>query len=214
MIFNLEAAVVLGIIAALFYGFCALFPTFSYVGTPFVLAALTLGISGSAEFFLGMQPRIGLVMPVWWVGVGLFAFNIMIFWGPLPFYALLTTTALLVYWRRVSLEKTKWLAAQRALRDYEADDKLPLQERGQLIRSALFCTTWTRTRPEHILHNQNAMRYLLRDLGEWLTADERSTINAMLAELTSRYRQRYIRQVSEFLEHKGESHGIGQFRAS
>ncbi|NHZ90226.1 hypothetical protein F2P45_14555 [Massilia sp. CCM 8733] len=214
MMFNLEAAVVLGIIAALFYGFCALFPAFSYVGTPFVLAALTLGIGGAAEFFLGMQPRVGLVMPVWGLGVGLFALNIMISWGPLPFYALLITIALLFYWRRVSVEKMAWRAAQRALRDYEADDKLPLQERGQLIRSALFCTTWTRTRPEHILHNQNAMIYLLRDLGAWLTPGERSSIDAMLAALASRYRQRYVRQVKDFLEQKAESHGIGQFRAS
>lgn len=214
MIFNLEAAVVLGIIAALFYSFCALFPAFSYVGTPFVLSTLTLGIAGAAEFFLGMQPRIGLVVPVWWLGVGLFAFNIMIFWGPLPFYTLLISIALFAYWRSVSREKTAWCAAREALDRYHEAGELPLQERAQLIRKLLFCTRWTRTRPEHILHNRNAMIFLLRDLGTWLTAGEREDIEAILAQSASHYRQRDIRQVKMFLDRKGEHNGIGQFRAS
>lgn len=212
MIFNMEAAVVIGIIAALFYGICAVFPSLSGSIPPFILAALTLAGGAFSEFTLGLKPRIGLVMPIWGIGVALFAINFMVFFGPTLFYIFLLVLGFGFVIYKVRDEKFRWYRAQAEMLEYSLQKSTDSVERLNTLREALFCNRWTRWSSQQVQHNISILENILIDVPEQFTQDERNSIRSVSAEIKRNYRPKLIRNIRIFLFQKANAQGIGRFR--
>lgn len=212
MIFNIEAAVIIGMIAALFYGICTFLPSLSAPLPPFILAALTFGIGAVAEFVLGLRPRVGLAIPIWALGVAIFAVNVMAFFGPIPFYCLVLASIFAYAIYRIRAEKSGWQHAQISLLRYEREEDLDEVERLESLRTALFCNKWTRPSLLQAQHNISILRHLLRDMSGKFDAEEVRSMQAILTAANSNYRVKPIRDLKAFLFQRSDSQGIGRFR--
>lgn len=212
MIFNMEAAVIIGIIAALFYGICTVFPSLGGSVPPFILATLTFGAGAISEFVLGLRPRIGLVMPIWAIGVALFAMNILVFLGPTLFFMLLLVLGIGFVIYRIRNEKFRWDRVQVEMLEYEQRKSTEAIERLNSLREALFCNRWTRPSAQQIQHNISIIEYLLLDVPEQFTQDERNSITSISNKIKSDYSVKLIRNFRDFLFQKADAQGIGRFR--